>query len=259
MDKKTILIIDDAPEVTKILRFHLEKKYVVLEAHDGEEGLKLTESSHPDLIILDINMPRMGGIAFYHKISSSHGKPRFSVIVLTVREELGTLFKDLDVDGFITKPFNIEYVLQEVDIVMIKRYGQPNQSQEKIHVPGPKKVLVADDNEASFNKIVVTLLNAGYMVNSARSGMGAIEKLMSDLPDIMLIKLGLPDISGDLVCVKLKQMPRTCDIPFLLYTEKENILDRAVVKKICEIIKAELIETDDPEALLVALEKKIKA
>lgn len=249
MDMKTVLVIDDAEEVRKILRFYLETKYRVLEAADGEKGLAMIFEKYPDLVILDINMPKMTGIELYGKISSEKGKPFVPVIVLTVREELGKLFKDLDVDGFITKPFDVEDVLREIDTVMKKRYNIPEMEQEKA-AKGVKKILVVDDDTVSLDKIAVSFLNAGYMVQSAQTALAAFEKIMVEIPDLIAIKLGLPDISGDLVCMKLKQMPKTMDIPLLLYMPPNLSFDRSAVKSICRVIDTELMETNDPTVLL---------
>ncbi len=249
MEMKTVLVIDDAEEVRKILRFYLETKYKVLEAADGEKGLAMIFDKYPDLVILDINMPKMTGIELYGKISPEKGKPFVPIIVLTVREELGALFRDLDVDGFITKPFDIEDVLREIDTVMKKRYNIPEMEQAKA-AKGTKKVLVVDDDAVAMDKIAVSFLNAGYIVQSAPSALVAFEKIMMDTPDLIAIKLGLPDISGDLVCMKLKQMPKTMDIPVLLYMPPNLAFDRAAVKSICRVIDTELIETNDTGVLL---------
>lgn len=257
MEKKTILIIDDAADVRKILKFHLEKKYNVLEAADGEEGLEKFYAKSPDLLILDINMPRMGGLAVYNKISARKGKPEVPVIILTVREELGKLFKDLDASGFVTKPFQMDVVLREIDTVMARYYGTAVLDTQKPPQEA-KKILIVEDDADAFSMIAIAFLNAGYMVNPAKSGIAAVEKIMTDIPDFIVIKLGLPDISGDLVCVKLKQMPKTMDIPFLLYTPANSILDRVVVKKICEIIGASLLESGDPAVLLAEVEKALQ-
>lgn len=249
MDMKTILVIDDAEEVRKILRFYLETKYKILEAANGEKGLAMIFEKHPDLVILDINMPKMTGIELYAKITSEKGRPFVPVIVLTVREELGKLFKDLNVDGFITKPFDVEDVLREIDAVMEKRYNIPGKEQSKAG-QGVKKVLVVDNDELSLDKIAVTFLRAGYMVESARTALLAFEKIMMETPDLIAIKLELPDVSGDLVCMKLKQMPKTMDIPLLLYMPPNLPFDRSAVQNICRVIDTELMETNDPEVLL---------
>jgi DNA-binding response OmpR family regulator len=254
MENRTVLVIDDAEEVRKILRFHLETKYKVMEAADGEKGLAMIFDKHPDLVILDINMPKMNGIELYGKLSPKKGKPFIPIIVLTVREELGALFKDLDVDGFITKPFDIEDVLEEIEGVMGKRYNLPERERAKTST-GAKKILVVDNDEASLDKIAVAFLNDGYIVQSAPNALVAFEKIITDIPDLITIKLGLPDISGDLVCLKLKQMPRTMDIPLLLYMPPDPSFDRTAVKSICRVIDSDLIETNDPGTLL----SKVKA
>lgn len=249
MDMKTVLVIDDSEEVRKILRFYLETKYKVLEAVDGQKGLAMIFEKYPDIVILDINMPKMSGIELYGKIMLGKGKPIVPLIVLTVREELGKLFKDLDVDGFITKPFDVEDVMREIDVVMRKRYNIPDAEEEKV-AKGAKKILVVDDDEVSLGKIAVSFLNAGYVVESALSALTAFEKIMIEIPDLMVIKLRLPDISGDLVCMKLKQMPRTMDIPVLLYMAPDPSFDHTAVKSICRVIDTQLIERNDPEILL---------
>jgi DNA-binding response OmpR family regulator len=258
MKKRTILIIDDESVVTKLFSFYLDKKYNVLEAHDGEEGLKIINKSHPDLLILDINMPKIGGIEVYNKICVGTGKPPFPVILLTVREELGPFFRDLDVDGFIIKPCEINSVLREIDAIMNKRYGLV-ENTSLLPKSVCRKILIVEDNAADLEKIAVVFLNAGYTVDYAKSGMQTIEKMITDvLPDIILIKLDLADISGDLVCLKLKQMPRTMDIPFVLYSIPGDRLENVTVKKICEIIKADFIDTGESAALLKAVEEKLK-
>jgi CheY-like chemotaxis protein len=249
MEMRTVLVIDDAEEVRKILHFYLETKYKVLEAANGEKGLAMIFEKHPDLVILDINMPKMTGIELYGRITSEKGRPFVPVIVLTVREELGKLFKDLNVDGFITKPFDVEDVLREIDVVMKKRYNIPEEERAKA-AKGVKKILVVDDDAASLDKIAVSFLNAGYMVQSAQTALVAFEKIMMEPPDLIAIKLGLPDISGDLVCMKLKQMPKTTDIPLLLYTPPDLSFDRSAVQNICRVIDVELTETNDPGLLL---------
>ncbi len=251
MKKRTILVIDDSPEVTKILKFHLEKKYTVLEARDGEAGLKLIYGASPDLVILDINMPRMDGLAVYNKLCADTGKISFPVIILTVREELGALFKDLNVDGFITKPFDVEQVLEEIEIIMDKRYGAAAPKTVDTDT-GPKTILVVESNQNAFYKIAGAFSNAGYVIKSAKGGMEAIEKIMAEPPNLVLIKLELPDIAGDLVCVKLKRMPKTMDMPFVLYSAYGGAMDRSEVKKICSVINSEFIESDDPIVLLTA-------
>ena len=257
MDKRTILVIDDASDVRKLLRFHLEKKnYSVLEAADGAEGLKLIHAKRPDLIILDINMPKVSGLEVYRDLIAGTGRSLFPVLVLTTREELGTLFRDLNVDGFVTKPVAVEKVLAEVGTIIAKRY-RSEALQEIKGKETPGKILIIEDDQDDFNRIVMSFINAGYNVSAARNGLEAIDKIMADLPEMILVKLGLPDLSGDLLVAKFKQMPKTMDIPVVLYTPHKSTIDRSVAQKICEKTGVKLVSYDDVSELVNAVKTAV--
>lgn len=257
MDKKTILVIDDASEVRKLLRFHLEnKKYNVLEAADGEEGLKSIHARQPDLIILDINMPKVSGLQVYQALIAGTGHSLFPVLVLTTREELGLLFRDLNVDGFITKPFEVGKVLTEVDTIFAKRYRAGGAKAPK-RGESLKKILIVENDPDDFNKVIMSFITAGYNVSGARSCMDAIDKIMTDLPEMILVKLGLPDLSGDLLIAKFKQMPRTMDLPMVLYTPHKSTIDRSVAEKICEKTGVQLVCYDDVSELVGAVKMAV--
>ena len=86
---KKILIVDDEADLTQIIGFLFTSKgFEVQTAGDGVEALQKVFVFRPDLIILDMNMPRMGGIEFYNKICGSNGKPMFPVMVLTARANI---------------------------------------------------------------------------------------------------------------------------------------------------------------------------
>ena len=76
-----------------MLTLWLERKYNIVTASDGAEGLEVAAEVKPHLIILDINMPKMSGIEFYRRICDEHNMPKFSIIVLTARGELKDLFE----------------------------------------------------------------------------------------------------------------------------------------------------------------------
>jgi DNA-binding NtrC family response regulator len=88
-------------------------------AHDGEQGEAMIADISPDLLILDINLPKKGGIKIFNDFSEGNtGRPKFPVFIFTVREELGDLFDDLDVDGFIHKPVQLDLVLKQIDRIL---------------------------------------------------------------------------------------------------------------------------------------------
>jgi DNA-binding response OmpR family regulator len=114
--KKRILIVDDDPEIVEAVTFALEAKgYEVLVARDGTEGLKAAERDNPDLVILDMMMPKRSGFLVLEKLRVSRPVP-VRVIMITANE--GKLHKDyaedLGVDDYIRKPFGMDRLLESV-------------------------------------------------------------------------------------------------------------------------------------------------
>jgi len=119
MRKKTILFIDDEVDFVEMMRFQLEKEgYIVVCASNGEDALEKLEQIKPDLIILDINMPKMGGLEFYNRIITQHGRAMYPVLVLTARADLDGLFKDINAEGFLRKPFKFGEFISEVKRIL---------------------------------------------------------------------------------------------------------------------------------------------
>jgi len=111
-EKRKILLIDDDTSLLVTLRdFLLFEGYEVATADSGEQGLKRLETFLPDLIVLDMSMPGMGGIGFLQRITRSDGAPRYPVLVLTARASMAEFFANVSVDGFIAKPCDPEDLL----------------------------------------------------------------------------------------------------------------------------------------------------
>lgn len=111
---KLILVVDDEAPIVEILKFNLTKSgYKVLAAYDGEEGLNLAISEKPDLILLDVMLPKMDGFEVCKKIREKQSTP---IIMLTARDEEvdKVLGLELGADDYITKPFSVRELLARV-------------------------------------------------------------------------------------------------------------------------------------------------
>ena len=116
-DAKRILIVDDDAEIVESLRYALEaKKYTVLIARDGNQGLAMAEREDPDLVILDMMMPKRSGFLVLEKLRRTRAVP-LKVIMITANE--GSRHKAyaemLGVDDYIRKPFAMERLVESVD------------------------------------------------------------------------------------------------------------------------------------------------
>ena len=109
-----ILVVDDEPQITRVLRTTLSaQQYDLRVANDGETALEIMKDWTPDLVITDVAMPNMDGLALCRELRTRSQVP---IIVLSVREDERTKVKALDLgaDDYITKPFNINELLARV-------------------------------------------------------------------------------------------------------------------------------------------------
>ena len=113
MEKK-ILVVDDEKAIGEILKINLEKEgYKVAVAMDGEEGVALALKLNPDLILLDVMLPKMDGFEVCKKIRRESEVP---IVMLTARtEEIDKILGlELGADDYVTKPFSVRELMARV-------------------------------------------------------------------------------------------------------------------------------------------------
>ncbi len=112
---KTVLIVEDERPIVEILKFNLKREgYEVLEALDGETGLELARTGDPDLILLDVMLPRMNGFDVCAALRQDGSA--VPIIMLTAREEESDKVFGLEAgaDDYITKPFSMRELIARV-------------------------------------------------------------------------------------------------------------------------------------------------
>jgi len=115
---KTILVVDDQGSVRQLLREYLtEQGFRVLTAADGQDALHMARHEPPDLILLDIMMPRLDGYQFLREYRREHRTP---VIIITAREEEtdAVLGLDLGADDYVVKPFRMRELVARIQAVL---------------------------------------------------------------------------------------------------------------------------------------------
>lgn len=255
MSKRRLMIVEDDHDIQEILGSILVGEgYEIHSAKDGEDALRRLEGIDPHLILLDMNMPKMGGVSFYHKIyDAAQEKPRYPVLFLTGRAEMEKLFRDLHADGFLSKPFQLMDLLREVKRILNDRFGEDVSDQPPVKIAeSASKVLIVDGVTKASEKIALRFLNAGYSVDSAASAELAVEKLKSgERFSLILVRLKLPDMPGDMLAYRLKHMPGQGSLPVLIYAPKLSPVDRQLTQEICQRAGIpDPIESDEPDVLL---------
>ena len=106
---KKILAVDDERHIVRLIQVNLERAgYQVVTAFDGTEGLKKVESEKPDLIVLDVMMPRMDGFEVLKRLQANPETRGIPVIMLTAKAQDTDVFRGWSsgVSAYLTKPFN---------------------------------------------------------------------------------------------------------------------------------------------------------
>ena len=134
-EQKTVLIVEDEKNIVDILRFNLMREgYRTLEAYDGEDGLNKARSENPDLILLDVMLPKMIGFDVCRTLRQEGNN--VPVIILTAREEEADKVLGLEIgaDDYITKPFSMRELIARVG-ANIRRSAMISASSAETSMP----------------------------------------------------------------------------------------------------------------------------
>src|SRR5690349_15974114 len=117
-EKPTILVVDDEPQILRVMRVSLPARgYNIVTAADGEQALDEIHKQVPDLIVLDLAMPGMGGLEACRRIREFSSVP---IIVLSAKgsesDKIAAL--DMGADDYVTKPFNLDELLARIRAVL---------------------------------------------------------------------------------------------------------------------------------------------
>lgn len=130
----TILIVDDNEDIRSYLRVLLAGLYYVIEASDGQNGLRLAKESVPDLIVSDVMMPVMDGLTFCSKIKEDEVTSHIPVILLTARSEESQRIEGYEhgADAYITKPFSDHLLLVRISNLLQARRQRKNDEAKQM-------------------------------------------------------------------------------------------------------------------------------
>lgn len=219
MEKSKILLIDDDKSLLVTLRDFLRfEGYEVETAASGEEGLEKLTSVAPDLIVLDMSMPGMGGMGFLEKITED-GRPRYPVLVLTAKAQMAEFFGAVGVDGFVAKPCDPQDLLMEISRIVFLTRGKPIATGAG--ALGRLRVLLGEDDEAVADELTVALAAAGCMVRCVTQGAELLERAILERPDVVVVKQAIAADEGGAVTRMLGEMPHTGKTPVVIYDAPE--------------------------------------
>lgn len=250
-----VLIIEDEIALLDILASKLTKEgYDVSKAYDGEEALKKIRYEKPDVILLDIIMPKVGGFEVLEALHTDKELSNIPVIIISnsgqpveiekakalgakeylikaefdPNEVLGKLQKVLNANSSKTQDARDELSSMIKGTEKEELHGDNNKAaKNKTKVPLIKyKALVVEDDQFLRDLIVKKLEEEGFETTQAIDGEGGLQILKQDKPDIVLLDLILPGIDGFEVLKKIKEDKNISSLPVIVLSnlgQKDDI------------------------------------
>lgn len=145
----SVLLVEDNEDFRFYLKDNLRLHYKVYEASDGKEGWQKTLAHHPQLVVSDISMPNMDGIALTKKIKSDKRTSHIPVVLLTALTGEEDQLKGLDTgaNDYITKPFNFEVLNAKIKNLLVLNTTLKNVYSKQIKVLAPEVTIESDDEK----------------------------------------------------------------------------------------------------------------
>jgi DNA-binding NtrC family response regulator len=198
--KRRVLIADDDEEVRALLGEHLHGAgFQVFEAANGITALRELNDHRPDVLILDLMMPRLGGLAALRLMAPAH--PHVRVIVITGCDdpELAATAKSLGAQAVLVKPLDLEALTA---LVAAAPAAAPVPGHAPARDPGAStpaasgRILIVDDDPEVLQTLGEILRAEGYRTRTESSATGAFWAIMQEMPDVVLLDIAMPGLSG---------------------------------------------------------------
>lgn len=208
--RKKILIIEDEPFIILMVRMRLEaNRFDVVTAADGMEGLQKAVSEKPDLILLDVLMPKLDGFHFVKEIRKRTDDTRLiPIIVLSARESMRELFDPKEISGFFSKPFDSIDLLEKINSVL--------KISEKERGTAPKALVIGLEWDA-LRPIKQVLEKNGFIVYVCRDAHEAVQEAVKIMPHVVFAPSLLSGMDIWELRALFRDLPLTKNTPFVVY------------------------------------------
>jgi signal transduction histidine kinase/DNA-binding response OmpR family regulator len=206
-----ILVIEDDRDAAMLIQANLASAgYETIVCDRPQDFAKIVAEVKPDVITLDLLMKPSSGWEVLLKLKRDPQTTNIPIIVISIVDQpaIGTTF---GADEYLVKPVEKTSLLAAVRRCLGLKQGAPSQ----------RPILVVED-DTSTREIVAELLTAqGYVVTTAKDGKEARAQMASSLPELVILDLMLPEVSGFELLAEWRSKPRTADLPVFVLTSKE--------------------------------------
>ncbi len=205
---RTALVVEDDEKAAALIRMQLEAEgFRVLHAPSAEAAMEIAATQQLTLITLDLLLPKMGGWEFLEQLKTMPDQQRVPVVIVSVVADRDRGVA-LGASAVLEKPVSRD----QLYTALVELRLLPVAENETL------KVLIADDDSNAVELIAVRIDGLASTVLRAYGGKEAIEMARRELPDLLVLDLMMPDVSGFDVVVALNEHPETARIPIVVVT-----------------------------------------
>jgi two-component system cell cycle response regulator len=233
-----VLVVDDVEANVKLLEAKLSSEYFdVLSAYNGRAALEIAEAELPDVILLDVMMPRMDGFEVCRHLKANQRTADVPVVMVTALSDVANRLRGLEAgaDDFLTKPVNDTALFARVrSLVRLKRMMEELRVREGIcgrfggrdtpvaEDAGPAKVLIVEDDMFAAARMAETLLPIAPSVIHA-SSCAAAQKLLAGDTELIIASLSMPDGDPLRLVTQCRANEAFRQLPILLIAEETDV------------------------------------
>jgi DNA-binding response OmpR family regulator len=217
MTPARILLVDDEPSLLLTVGDLLKLEgYDVTTAQTGEDAILAMRRQTPDLIILDISMPGMTGLALLKKLSGPDGKPHYPILIFSARANMEAFFKTTAVEGFLAKTSDPTQLLAEVKRILLKT-RKDARTEPQAGSKSRRMVLILEDDPTLNMRMKTSFTIAGYETLTITDGHALAQTLQSHSPSVILLKSLLSGTTGNAIAESLADYTTARGISIILY------------------------------------------
>ncbi|MDH5707721.1 MAG: PAS domain S-box protein, partial [Hylemonella sp.] len=225
-----ILIVDDVPDNLHALVNILRDEYAITAATSGAKAVEIAQRvPMPEMILLDIKMPDMDGYAVVEHLKSNPATADIPVMFVTALDDNADVKRGLDlgVVDYLIKPVDPELLRLRLRIQFQLRRAYQRQGSDmtlqRFDAGQPPSVLIVDDDPDSVDLLTVVLKD-DFRIVVASNGAKALEIVQGETaPDLVLLDVMMPGMSGYEVCRRIKAMPIGIQIPVLFISAGSDV------------------------------------
>jgi CheY-like chemotaxis protein len=250
---KKILLVEDEAFIADMYKMKFIKEgYDITVAGDGESALELVKEKKPDLILLDLVLPKMNGFQVLEKLKQDNDTKNIKVFILSNLGQSGEIdqgYKE-GADGYLIKSNltpsqlieNIEKIFKGEAISGVKKSETQNGAAQKNttiaktspvkkeNVKGGQKILLIEDEEAIAQIYKLAFENSGYVVDVAKNGAWGVKLSGQNAYDAIIMDMVMPAMSGYEALKKIKENENAKKLPVIILSNsaQDNDIKKAM-------------------------------